>query len=117
MTEVSSSPASVVICARSCSNTASIGTSPSPPVASMLARIVRTTSTIASNASAVGVVMDCLPSRSRDSSDSPVCVTCSSRPNARNPLVPLMVWIVRNALASRSRAAGSTSSASRSRSS
>ena len=46
------------------------------------------------------------PSRSRASRFSPTWVSASSREKARKPLVPLMVWIVRKMLASRSRESG-----------
>ena len=48
---------------------------------------------------------------------SPTWVTSSSRLKARKPLVPLIVWIVRKMLDSRSRELGSCSRATRSESS
>jgi hypothetical protein len=65
--------------------------SPSLPVASMLDRICRTASTMASRAVvSSGCSLSC-PSRSFASRFSPTCATASSWPQARNPEVPLMV--------------------------
>ena len=77
----------------------------------------RTVSTICSSTSSAVGVRSQLPSRSRDSMFSPTWVTSSSRLKARKPLVPLMVWIVRKMLESRSREWGSCSRATRSESS
>src|SRR3954470_16516227 len=89
-------------------------TEPSPPVASMDMSSARTVSTICSRTLVRPGVSSSSPSRSRESMFSPTCVTSSSRLKARKPLVPLMVWIVRKMLDSRSREFGSCSSATRS---
>ena len=77
----------------------------------------RTLSTICSSTLVRAGVSSSSPSRSRESMFSPTCVTSSSRLKARKPLVPLIVWIVRKMLDSRSRELGSCSRATRSESS
>src|SRR4051812_28555324 len=89
-------------------------TEPSPPEASMAASRARMVSTICSSASVRRGVRSSAPSRSRGSMFSPTCATSSSRLKARKPLVPLIVWIVRKMLESRSRERGSCSRATRS---
>ncbi len=86
-------------------------------VRSMTSSRARTVSTIDSSASVIAGVITASPSRSRDSRVSPTWVSCSSRLKARKPLVPLIVWIVRKMLDSRSRESGCCSSSTRSRSS
>ena len=97
--------------------TAETSTVPSPPVASIEVSSERTVSTIWSSTLVRVGVSSRAPSRRRDSMFSPPCVTSSSRLKARKPLVPLMVWIVRKMLDSRSREFGSCSRATRSESS
>ena len=63
-------------------------------------------STICSSTLVRAGVRSSSPSRSRESMFSPTWVTSSSRLKARKPLVPLIVWIVRKMLDSRSREFG-----------
>ena len=95
---------------------ASTSTSPSVCVCSIAASSERTPSIMASRVVIVVGVTGWTPSRSRDSSDSPAWVSVSSRGKARNPLVPLIVWIVRKMREISSRDCGSCSRATRSRS-
>lgn len=90
-------------------------TRPSP--ASIPASTLRTVSAIARSTDVVGSSMSRWPSRSSTRRFSPAWETRSRSVNARNPLVPLMVWMVRNTLLSRAREPGSLSSAMRSLSS
>jgi hypothetical protein len=89
-------------------------TPPSPPLASIEVRSARTLSTIWRSTLVRAGVRASSPSRRRESMFSPTWVTSSSRLKARKPLVPLIVWIVRKMLDSRSRELGSCSSATRS---
>ena len=97
-----------------CAMTSSTAMSPSTPPTSIDARISRTVSTIRSSTSVVCRSIARRPSRSWTRRFSPAWVTFSSNPNARKPLVPLMVWIVRKMLLSSSREPGEPSSATRS---
>ena len=97
--------------------TAETSTGPSPPLASIEVSSERTVSTICSSTLVRAGVSASSPSRSRESMFSPTWVTSSSRLKARKPLVPLIVWIVRKMLDSRSRELGSCSRATRSESS
>ena len=105
------------ICRLIIETTASMPISPSPPLSSIEASSERTLSTMASRVLIVSAVTGWVPSRSRDSSDSPAWVTDSRLVKARKPLVPLMVWIVRKMRDTSSRDCGCSSSETRSRSS
>jgi hypothetical protein len=94
--------------------TGAMSTEPSPPSTSIARRISRIVSTRRSSTSVVGWSIERRPSRSSTSRFSPAWATRSSCENARNPLVPLIVWIVRKTLAISARDPGSLSSATRS---